>query len=69
MPVCALTSRETDVLQRLLAGHARKTIAAQLQISQHTVNDHIKGIFAKTGVASVGQLRAHIYAEHFTPRT
>ena len=63
----ALTARETEVLQRLVAGLARKAIAADLRISQHTVNDHVKSIFDKTGVSSVGQLRAHVFAEHFAP--
>lgn len=37
-----LTARETDVVHRLLAGLARKSIAAELRISPHTVNDHVK---------------------------
>jgi DNA-binding CsgD family transcriptional regulator len=56
-----LTPRERDVAQRLLAGLARKTIATELQISQHTVNDHIKAVFDKTGASSTGQLRATIF--------
>jgi DNA-binding CsgD family transcriptional regulator len=63
-----LTARETTVVQRLLAGLARKEISRELGISLHTVNDHVKVIFGKTGVSSVGQLRAEIYAEHFAPR-
>lgn len=63
-----LTPRETEVVRALLAGHARKAIAAELAISLHTVNDHVKSIFEKTDVSSVGQLRAHVFAEHFAPR-
>jgi DNA-binding CsgD family transcriptional regulator len=59
-----LTPRERDVAQRLLAGLARKTIAAELRISQHTVNDHIKAVFDKTGASSTGQLRATIFQLH-----
>lgn len=55
-----LTSREHDVTQRLLAGLARKTIAAELHISAHTVNDHVKAVFDKTGVSSAGELRAQV---------
>jgi len=59
-----LTRWERDVAQRLLAGLARKTIAAELRILQHTVNDHVKAVFDKTGVSSTGQLRATIFQAH-----
>ena len=63
-----LTAREAEVAQRLLAGLARKTVATELRISLHTVNDHLKAIFDKVGVSSAGELRARIFAEHFTPK-
>jgi DNA-binding CsgD family transcriptional regulator len=44
-----LTSRETDVLLRLASGGSTRSIAAGLQVSEHTVQDHFKSIFAKTG--------------------
>jgi DNA-binding CsgD family transcriptional regulator len=56
-----LTGREGVVAQRLLAGLARKAIASELQISLHTVNDHVKAVYDKTGVSSAGQLRAHLF--------
>jgi DNA-binding CsgD family transcriptional regulator len=56
-----LTPREQAVTKRLLAGLARKTIASELRISQHTVNDHIKAVFDKTGSSSAGELRARIF--------
>ncbi|GAC1385258.1 MAG: LuxR C-terminal-related transcriptional regulator [Acidimicrobiales bacterium] len=58
-----LTLREAEVAQRLVAGLARKSIAAQLTISVHTVNDHVKAIFDKSGVSSAGQLRARLFSE------
>jgi DNA-binding CsgD family transcriptional regulator len=58
-----LTGRESEVAWRLLAGLARKSVAAELAISLHTVNDHIKAIFDKTGVSSAGQLRAQVFAQ------
>jgi DNA-binding CsgD family transcriptional regulator len=58
-----LTNREGDVAQRLLTGLPRKVIAAELRISLHTVNDHTKAIFDKTGVSSAGQLRAHLFGQ------
>jgi len=58
-----LTNRERDVTQRLLAGLARKAIASELHISAHTVNDHVKAVFDKTGVSSAGQLRAQVFRQ------
>jgi DNA-binding NarL/FixJ family response regulator len=42
-----LTSREMQVLRMLAEGHSNKTIAWQMQISEHTVKFHISSIFAK----------------------
>jgi DNA-binding CsgD family transcriptional regulator len=55
-----LTHRESEVTRRLLTGLPRKTIASELEISLHTVNDHIKTIFDKTGASSAGHLRAQL---------
>jgi DNA-binding CsgD family transcriptional regulator len=63
-----LTAREAEVAQHVLTGLARKAIAAELRISLHTVNDHVKAIFDKTGVSSAGQLRTRVFGEHFLPR-
>ena len=58
-----LTARESEVTRRLLTGLARKTIASELRISLHTVNDHVKTVFDKTGASSAGQLRAQIFRD------
>lgn len=58
-----LTAREAEVAQRVLAGLARKAIATELHISPHTVNDHVKAVFDKSGVSSAGQLRARLFSE------
>lgn len=63
-----LSPREARVCRGLLVGDPRKVIAQDLRISLHTVNDHVKAIFAKTGASSTGQLRARIFAEHFAQR-
>ncbi|MDQ2951655.1 MAG: helix-turn-helix transcriptional regulator [Chloroflexota bacterium] len=47
-----LTARETELLDHLATGVDTKTLASQLFISQHTVQDHLKSIFAKTGTQS-----------------
>lgn len=43
-----LSARETDVLRHLVAGRDSKEIAAALVLSEHTVNDHVKAVLAKT---------------------
>ena len=58
-----LTPRETEVTQRLLTGLARKTIASELHLSLHTVNDHVKAVFDKTGSSSAGELRARVFRQ------
>ncbi|MDP9164987.1 MAG: LuxR C-terminal-related transcriptional regulator [Actinomycetota bacterium] len=58
-----LTARESEVTRRLLTGLARKAIASELRISLHTVNDHVKAVFDKTGVSSAGELRAQLFRQ------
>ncbi len=46
-----LTSREVQVLNELAKGLANKEIADALNISKHTVKDHLKSILGKLRVA------------------
>ena len=48
----ALTQRETDVLLHLASGQDSRQIAADLFVSEHTVQDHVKALLAKTGLRS-----------------
>jgi DNA-binding NarL/FixJ family response regulator len=59
-----LTERETEVVLLIARGLATKEIARELCISAHTVNDHVKVIFTKTGVASRGELVASLFSNH-----
>jgi DNA-binding NarL/FixJ family response regulator len=59
-----LTARESEVVPLLARGLSTKDIAAELCISRHTVNDHMKLIFAKCGVTSRGELVAKLFSEH-----
>jgi len=43
-----LSARETELLGHLASGSDTKTLASQLFVSQHTVQDHLKSIFSKT---------------------
>ena len=47
-----LTDREREVLHLLLAGHTAKSIAAELDLSVHTVNDYLRDARKKLGVSS-----------------
>jgi DNA-binding CsgD family transcriptional regulator len=47
-----LTPRETQVLQQVLLGKTNKQIALALDISERTVEYHLKNIYAKHGVSS-----------------
>ena len=44
-----LTTRETEVLRLVAAGHANKEISARLAINEETTKTHIKNILAKLG--------------------
>ena len=51
-----LTSRELEVVQLLLANGRVSSIAARLDISPHTVRNHLRSIFRKLGVHSQVEL-------------
>jgi DNA-binding CsgD family transcriptional regulator len=57
-PAEALSRRERQVTDLLLAGCNSEAIALRLQISRHTVKDHRKQIFRKLGVGSLAELFA-----------
>jgi len=63
-----LSARERDVLVGVLEGQTSGEIAADLGISTHTVNDHLKSIFVKADVRSRRELVARIFFEHYAPR-
>jgi DNA-binding CsgD family transcriptional regulator len=63
-----LTDRETDVTRCVARGLPTGTIAEQLHLSPHTVRDHIKSIFEKTGVSSRGELVGKLFTEYYAPR-
>jgi DNA-binding CsgD family transcriptional regulator len=62
-----LTERELELTQLVARGLSTEQLAARLFISRHTVRDHLKAIFAKTGVSSRGELVAALYTEHYSP--
>jgi len=47
-----LSPREREVLGRLATGADSRAVARTLVLSEHTVNDHVRAVLAKTGSAT-----------------
>jgi len=60
--VYALSPRERDVVSLLVAGLDTRAIGKRLFISVHTVQDHLKSVFAKIGIHSRRELLAKLAA-------
>ena len=58
-----LSPRELQVLRLVAAGETNKAIAAELVLSERTVDRHVSNIFAKLGVSSRAAATAYAY-EH-----
>jgi DNA-binding CsgD family transcriptional regulator len=56
-----LTAREVQILRLVAAGETNKAIAADLFISERTVDRHLSNIYAKLGVSSRAAATAHGY--------
>jgi two-component system response regulator FixJ len=54
--IAALTDREREVLDLLVAGHQNKVIAFKLDISPRTVEVHRSRVMEKTGARSLPDL-------------
>jgi two-component system CheB/CheR fusion protein len=54
--LACLTRRQRQIMEMVLAGHPSKNIAADLQISQRTVENHRASIMKKAGVRSLPAL-------------
>jgi DNA-binding CsgD family transcriptional regulator len=63
-----LTAREQEVTQLLLRGATTVQAAQRLGISPHTVTDHVKAIFEKTGARTRGELSAQLFFGEHLPR-
>jgi DNA-binding CsgD family transcriptional regulator len=68
MSAYGLSEREQDVTRLVLQGNATTEIAGRLAISPHTVQQHLKNVFAKTGVRSRRDLVGKVFFSHYEPR-
>lgn len=68
MSAYGLTQREKDITNLVLQGASTAQIATELFVSAHTVQQHLKSIFDKTGVRSRRELVGRVVFSHFEPR-
>jgi len=68
MSVYGLTEREQKVTRLVLQGNSTAEIADRLVVSAHTVQQHLKSVFGKTGVRSRRDLAGKVFFAYYEPR-
>jgi DNA-binding CsgD family transcriptional regulator len=68
MSAYGLTERERDITRLVLRGYSTTEIAGELVLSAHTVQQHLKNVFEKTGVRSRRDLMGKVFFSYYEPR-
>lgn len=68
MSAYGLTEQERTISGLVFHGLSTRAISESLHITQHTVQDHLKSIFEKTGVRSRRELVATVLRQQYLPR-
>jgi DNA-binding CsgD family transcriptional regulator len=68
MAAYGLTRREREITRLVLMGRSTAMIAEELVIAPVTVQQHLKSIFAKTGVRSRRDLVCAVFVDHYDAR-
>jgi DNA-binding CsgD family transcriptional regulator len=61
------TAREREIATLLARGLSRAELAEALVLSPHTVDDHVKSLYEKLGVASRQELVARVFLDEYLP--
>jgi DNA-binding CsgD family transcriptional regulator len=59
-----LTPAQTRVAALVLRGYSTRQIVNELQISSHTVQEHLRAVFEKFGIGSRRELVASLLSTH-----
>jgi DNA-binding CsgD family transcriptional regulator len=68
MSAYGLSHREQEVTRLVLQGESPAQVAERLVVSPHTVQQHLKRVFEKTGVRSRRDLVGKVFFTHYEPR-